>query len=270
MKIENIDHGRSFDFGNTALDYSKYRDIYPHSMYLYLYEHGIGRKGQKILDLATGTGVLPRAMYQYGAEYIGIDISDEQIKQAERLTKEQNMHIEYKICPAETTELQSDHFDVVTAVQCIIYFDRNKALPEIKRLLKADGKLVVIRMAWLPYEDKTAEETERIVLKYNPRWTGFGYKRIGNQTTSEWIKGYFAEEHREIYNEKIPFTYETWAGRIRACRGVSAALSENIVKEFNKEHLEKLREITKEPFEILHEIEIGIYKIKQYDYSVRT
>jgi ubiquinone/menaquinone biosynthesis C-methylase UbiE len=262
MKIENIDNGKSFDFGNTSLDYSKYRDIYPHSIYTYLYDHGIGKKDQKILDLATGTGVLPRAMYKYGAKYIGIDISGEQIKQAIKLTEEQNMNIEYKICPAESSGLKSDNFDVITAVQCIIYFDGNKILPEIKRMLKADGKFAVVWMTWLPYEDKIAGETERIVLKYNPQWTGFGYKRINNNRTSEWVKEYFVEETQKIYTEKIQFTYETWAGRIRACRGVSAALPENIVKEFNEEHLKKLREMAKEPFEILHEIEIGIYKIK--------
>jgi ubiquinone/menaquinone biosynthesis C-methylase UbiE len=263
MQIENIDNGKAFDFGNTSLDYSKYRDIYPKSIYTYLHEHGIGKEGQKILDLATGTGVFPRAMYKYGGKYTGIDISNEQIKQATKLTKEQNMNIEYKICPAESTGLASNNFDVITAVQCIIYFDRNKVLPEIKRMLKTDGKFVVIWMTWLPYEDKIAEETEKIVLKYNPQWTGFGYKRIDKNKTLEWTNAYFVEENKKIYNEKIEFTYETWAGRIRACRGVSAALPENMVKEFNEEHLEKIKELTKEPFEILHEIEIGIYKIKK-------
>jgi hypothetical protein len=33
MKHNNIDNGTEFDFGKTSLDYSKYRDIYPHSMY---------------------------------------------------------------------------------------------------------------------------------------------------------------------------------------------------------------------------------------------
>jgi ubiquinone/menaquinone biosynthesis C-methylase UbiE len=260
MKIEAIDKGNAFDFGSTSLDYSKYRDIYPNSIFTYLIANGIGKKDQKVLDLATGTGALPRAMYKFGAKYIGIDISNEQIKQAIRLTKEQNMNIEYKVCPAESTELLSNDFDVITAVQCFIYFDRNRVLPEIKRLLKANGKFVVIWMTWLPYEDRIAEETEKIVRKYNSHWTGFGYKRSNNNKMAEWVKDYFIEINRKVYNEKIQFTYETWAGRIRACRGISAALPENIVKIFNEEHLRKLKEMTKEPFEILHEIEIGIYK----------
>ena len=42
-------------------------------------------KGQKVLDLGTGTGVLPRNMYRHGADWVGCDISPEQIEQARNL-----------------------------------------------------------------------------------------------------------------------------------------------------------------------------------------
>jgi hypothetical protein len=38
-------------------------------------------------------------------------------------------------------------------------------------------------------------------------------------------------------------------------------LPEEIVNKFNNEHLELLKKITKEPFNILHEIRIGIYNL---------
>jgi ubiquinone/menaquinone biosynthesis C-methylase UbiE len=260
MKNVNIDNGKAFDFGNASLDYSKYRDIYPNSIYAYLYKHGIGRRHQKIADLGTGTGVFPRAMHKYGAKFIGLDISEEQIKQAMQLSKEQNMDIEYKVCPAESTGLESNCFDAVTAAQCFVYFDERKVFPEIKRILKPDGKFAIVWMTWLPYEDKIAEETEKIVLKYNPQWTGYGYSGDKNYKIPEWAKEYFEMENETIYKENIQFTYETWAGRIRACRGVSAALQKGVVEKFNGEHLGKLKEMTKEPFEIMHEIRIEILK----------
>ena len=104
MKFENIDKGNEFNWGNTSSDYSKFRDIYPNSMYQKLYERGIGHKDQKILDIGTGTGVFPRAMYKYGAKFTGIDISEEQIKYAKKLSE--NMEIVYKTCSAESTELK--------------------------------------------------------------------------------------------------------------------------------------------------------------------
>jgi ubiquinone/menaquinone biosynthesis C-methylase UbiE len=259
MKNNNIDNGKEFNWGKTSLDYSKYRDIYPQSIYSKLYNCGIGHKNQIILDLGTGTGVFPRAMYKHGAKYIGIDISEEQIRHAELVSKEQNMDIEYKICSAESTKLESSKFDAVTAVQCFIYFDAEKVIPEIIRMLKKEGKFVIIWMTWLPYEDKIAEETEKLVLKYNPQWTGYGYKRSENNEMPEWAKEYF----NLVDTEKIQFNYETWTGRIRACRGVSAALPENMVNIFNEEHTKILKNLTKEPFEILHEIKITIFKKKR-------
>jgi len=259
MEHNNIDNGAKFDFGKTSSDYSKYRDIYPVSMYQKLYDIGIGHKNQKILDLGTGTGVFPRAMYKYGAKFTGIDIAEEQIEYARTLSE--NMDIQYKVCPAECTGLNSHEFDIITSVQSYIYFNKDKVVPEIKRLLKNNGKMVVVWMAWLPYKSKIAEETEKLVLKYNPKWTGAGYKQ-SNEDRLNIAPDIFETEEEIIYTENIEFAYETWTGRIRACRGVSATLSTNTVQEFNNEHLELLKKLTKEPFEIIHEIKISVLKIK--------
>jgi len=259
MEFNKIDNGNKFNFGKTSPDYSKYRDIYPMSMYQKLYNIGIGHKNQKILDLGTGTGVFPRAMYKYGAKFTGIDIAEEQIEYAKKLSE--NLDIQYKVCSAESTGLNSNEFDIITSIQSFIYFDKDKIVPEIKSLLKTNGKIVVVWMAWLPYENKIAEETEKLVLKYNPKWTGAGYRR-SNEDWLNFAPETFETEKEINYTENIEFNYETWTGRIKACRGVSATLTENIVEEFNNEHLELLKRLTKEPFEIIHEIKINILKIK--------
>ena len=85
----NIDNGKAFEWGRTSQDYGKYRDIYPASFYLNLLSMGIGLKGQNILDLGTGTGVLPRGLYPHGARFVGTDRSAEQIEVAKALAQEQ-------------------------------------------------------------------------------------------------------------------------------------------------------------------------------------
>lgn len=93
-----------------------------------------------MLDLGTGTGVLPRNMYQYGADWTGTDISENQIYQARRLAKECNMQIEFLAVPAEELKFPEYSFDVVTACQCFWYFDHKKLMPLLSRLLKENGK----------------------------------------------------------------------------------------------------------------------------------
>ena len=88
MNIDFIDKGKSFDWGKTSEDYAKYRDIYPKEFYDYILNLGLCKDGQNVLDIGTGTGVLPRNMYKYGAKWTGTDISPEQIEQAKRLALE--------------------------------------------------------------------------------------------------------------------------------------------------------------------------------------
>lgn len=38
-------------------------------------------------------------------------------------------------------------------------------------MLKPDGRILVLYMAWLPYEDEIAGESEKLVLKYSPKWS---------------------------------------------------------------------------------------------------
>jgi hypothetical protein len=52
--------GKEVDWGKTSNDYILYRPGYPDSFYDKLAALGVGLKGQRILDLGTGTGVLAR------------------------------------------------------------------------------------------------------------------------------------------------------------------------------------------------------------------
>ena len=63
---ERIDAGKAFNWGRTSDDYAKYRDIYPDEFYKKLVDRGLCVEGQNVLDIGTGTGVLPRNMYRYG------------------------------------------------------------------------------------------------------------------------------------------------------------------------------------------------------------
>ena len=73
---KNIDGGEGFDWGLVSAEYAKYRDIYPQEFYQKIADTGLCLKGQHILDLGTGTGVLPRNMYHYGGNWVGTDISE--------------------------------------------------------------------------------------------------------------------------------------------------------------------------------------------------
>lgn len=246
---KRIDSGKAFDWGRTSADYGKYRDIYPQVFYDKILARGLCTKGQRVLDIGTGTGVIPRNMYRYGAKWTGTDISENQIAQAKILSE--GMDIDYHVSSTENLDFPQESFDVITACQCFWYFDHEKVMPMFHRMLKEGGRILVLYMAWLPFEDPIAGESEKLVLKYSPNWSGAGETRHPIHIPDVY-REQFDIVHSEEYEVYVPFTRETWNGRMKACRGVGASLSAEEVARWEKEHVELLEQIAPGEFEVLH------------------
>lgn len=204
-----------------------------------------------MLDLGTGTGVLPRNMYKYGADWTCTDIAENQIAEAKRLSKESKMDITYIALPTEEIEFPDNTFDVITACQCFWYFDHKKIAPKLAKIIKKDGTLLILYMAWLPFEDNIAHSSENLILKYSPDWSGAGETKHPIQIP-DCMYDYFELVSHEEYDVMVPFTRETWHGRMKACRGVAASLPEDKLIAWEAEHKKLMKEIAPEEFEILH------------------
>lgn len=243
---KNIDNGKAFDWGLASSDYAKYRDIYPEEFYKKIVDLGYCTKNQTVLDLGTGTGVLPRNMAKYGAKFVATDISENQIKYAKELSKNAEADIEYIVSSAENLDFNDESFDVVTACQCFMYFDKKIILPKIHRFLKEDGHFLILYMAWLPLESKIAKDSEDLVLKYNPSWSGGRMTRY-TLKEPEWSKELFSVANAITYDIDVPFTRESWHGRIKACRGIGASsLTKEEIDAWEKEHIKLLSSVPEE------------------------
>ncbi|MCI7766511.1 MAG: methyltransferase domain-containing protein [Oscillospiraceae bacterium] len=258
---KTIDNGKPFDWGRTSGDYAKYRDIYPDEFYEKLHSLGIGISGQRVLDIGTGTGVIPRNMYRYGAHFTGTDISENQIIAARRLAENEGMDIRFLCKSTEELDFPDESFEAITACQCFFYFDHGIAAPKLAGMLPDGGKLAVLYMGWLPYEDEVAGASEELILKFNPGWTGRGDMRH-EIFIPEIYSEYFNMLYSEIFDVKVHFTRESWNGRIKACRGIGASLSENKIAAFENEHLALLQKIAPEDFDVLHYCAFSILEKK--------
>jgi len=250
---EGPDAGRTIDWGKTSADYAVYRPGYPADFWQHLQLLGIGLPGQRILDIGCGTGVLGRQFASQGCRVEGVDISPEQVAAGNRLSADQGLAATFRVASAEATGAEAGAFDLVSAGQSWLYFDAARAMDEVERVLKPGGKLVLTHLNWLPRIDPIAAASEALVLQHNPDWTAGDYAG----QPSFVLRG-FGDRFRTVamlaYEAPVQFTYESWRGRIRACRGVGAALSAGEVQRFDQEHATILAELTAEPFDVLHQV----------------
>lgn len=244
-----IDAGKPFDFGKTAADYAKYRDIYPAEFYQKIIDRNLCVKGQTVLDVGTGTGVLPRNLYPYGASWTGIDRSEAQIAMAKALSE--GMDIRYLTATAEEPPFPDGSFDVITACQCYWYFDHKKTASVFYKLLRRNGTLLLLCMEWLPFEDEIAAASEKLVLQYSPNWTGSGAVMRPIELPACYAQFFDLVSHEE-FRLRVPFTRESWNGRMKACRGIGASLTAPEIAAWEEEHKKLLSKIAPERFTVMH------------------
>ena len=252
MQNREIDHGRAFDFGKTSKDYARFRDIYPAALYARLRVLGVGRAGSRWLDLGTGPGVLPRNLADCGAGIIGIDISADQIREAIALSAD-FPNITYRVCPAERTGLPDGSLDSITACQCFWYFDPQTLVSEIRRLLVPGGRFIKILMSWSP-DDPVAGASEQLVRRLNPEWTSDDLALRDMRTHL------FDHPEEESFTADLPFTRESWHGRMLTCRGVQGSMAPSALARFQQEHLRLLAAFP-ECFTVTHRVDIVSYRV---------
>lgn len=252
---KNIDNGKGFDWGLTSANYAKYRDIYPAELYDRLRKLGVANDNTSWLDIGTGTGVLPQNLYNKNAKITAVDITEEQIHYA-RLNAEKNgWDINYLVSPAESTGLPDNSFDTITAAQCFWYLNREKMIAEIKRMLKPNGKFIKVYMAYT-LDEEISSKSHALVKEMNKNWTPAA------SGAKDMFDDLFEGRVTESFYCDIPFTRESWHGRMCACRGSLASMDKETFAKWSKAHKEFLLTCP-ESFTIKHKIYISYFTIKK-------
>jgi ubiquinone/menaquinone biosynthesis C-methylase UbiE len=168
---------------------------------------------------------------------------------------------DFLLAPAECLPWQGPEFDIAIAHQSWLYFDKVKTIRELRRVLKPEGWLVNSQFCWLPRADEVARASEALVLEFNPDWSAADWS--GHvPPCPEWAERFFDVRAMFYYDEPIPFTHETWRGRIRACRGIGASLMPDEVAAFDVAHAELLKQIAPDPVTVLHRIDAHVFQFK--------
>ena len=110
------------------------------------------RPGERVLDVACGTGVVARAaarQVDVAGTVVGLDLNPERLAVASMLPAGEGAVIAWRAGDAAALPLPERSFDVVVCQQGLQFFpDRAAALREMRRVLVPGGRLAL--SAWLP------------------------------------------------------------------------------------------------------------------------
>ena len=130
-----MDPGRFDDLAET---YEHFRTGYAEDVFDALFEYGL-RPGDRVLDLATGTGVVANELSERGCNVTGVDLSKAMLTRARRRVPE----AVFRVAAPEALPFASASFDAATCAQSVNWFDSPRALAEIVRVLRPGGIVAV-------------------------------------------------------------------------------------------------------------------------------
>jgi 2-polyprenyl-3-methyl-5-hydroxy-6-metoxy-1,4-benzoquinol methylase len=255
-----IQHKELLNWSHTSHDYSLHRQGYPDDFFQLLPHLGIGLPGQNILDIGAGTGVLAIPFARQGAHVTAVDISPGQIAAARDRAEQENLDINFIVSGAEDILVEQGHFHAVTASMCWGYLDKKRIVELVKRVLRKDGLLLLSSSSWISDHNEISRQTVELIGSYFPGFESRGTAPGVRDIRPEWSRNDFQVRTFHQYVGNIPFTHESWRGRIRASKWVGAALSQDKVEAFDRDLAAILEKIAPETFEIAHNITVQIFE----------
>ncbi|HET6203411.1 MAG TPA: class I SAM-dependent methyltransferase [Planctomycetota bacterium] len=128
-------------------------------------EHAVLRldpkRGERVLDVATGTGWAARRCAARGASVVGVDLGAELVAAAAALTKDAG--VEFRVADAEGLPFEEGSFDAVLSTFGVMFASRpDAAAGELARVCRRGGRVAVA--AWTP--DSTVAGLFQVMRPY--------------------------------------------------------------------------------------------------------
>jgi SAM-dependent methyltransferase len=135
---------RARSFETVAADYERHRPDYPEEALRWAAERlGLG-PGARVLDLGAGTGKLTRGLVGLGLEVVAVEPGVPMLEQLRAAVPEAEAHEG----SAESIPLPDAEVETAFAGQAFHWFDREQALPELHRVIRAGGGLALLWNWW--------------------------------------------------------------------------------------------------------------------------
>jgi len=135
---------RSRSFDAVAAEYEQHRPEYPEEALRWAVGQLELEAGARVLDVGAGTGKLTRGLVALGFEVTAVEPGAAMLHELRSAVPE----AEALEGPAESIPLPDENVEAAFAGQAYHWFDRERALPELHRVIHAGGGLALLWNWW--------------------------------------------------------------------------------------------------------------------------
>lgn len=201
------------NFSGRAEDYAVGRPTYAKEVIEYLYDKGGITEDAVIADIGSGTGKFARQLLEKGSTVFCVEPNDDMRNMA--INELQNFAKFTAVAgTASDTTLADRAVDFVTTAQAFHWFDVEEFQKECRRILKPNGKVILI---WNMRDMDAAlnRESHAIYKNFCPSFKGFGG---GIEKDDIRIKQFFSDKYEcvifehPLYYDKDKFIKRSLSG----------------------------------------------------------
>lgn len=211
-------------FNGMGETYSKFRPTYPQAFIEYLCNDVGITKNNVIADIGSGTGILTKQLLELGNKIFAVEPNNDMRTIAESNLAGYPNFISVN-GTAENTTLGANSVDFITVAQAFHWFDRVKFKTECNRILKPNGKVIIVYNSRAS-ESEAVKDNDAINKKYCPNFKGFSGGMRGTEDESNHYGDFFSGEYevKTFQNNQTGTDLDSFIGRNRSA---SYALKED-------------------------------------------
>ena len=200
-------------FSNRVADYARYRPGYPREVLDLLRTWCNLTPKHTIADIGSGTGLLSELFLDHGNRVFGVEPNAEMRYAGEEFLKAYAGFTSVA-GSAEATNLPSHSIDFVAAAQAFHWFDPSPTRREFQRILKPEGRVIVLWNERLLDETAFLRDYEALLQRF-----GTDYSRVSESyPRPDQMLAFFGAN--EFTSHSLPnaqeFDFDGLSGRLRS------------------------------------------------------